>query len=124
MIKIDLLGLKRIRQTLQRFTFSNVIYTLERIEVKLNQIQEKETKIMGEMDDLKAAENKLESDVQALINLATGQKTDLATLKQQVSDLQTQIAAGNPINPADVEVIAQKLTAMDANITAVLPPVQ
>ena len=76
---------------------------------------------MASLDDLKAAVAKLQADETALINFVGQQSTSVTALTTQVASLQATIAAGNAINPADIEAIAAELNTMDASITAVLP---
>ena len=63
---------------------------------------------MAELDDLKTSVSGLETQLAA-------NKTLLDSIKAQLDAL---IAAGTPINPADVEAIAQQITTDTASLAS------
>ena len=84
-------------------------------------INSKEDRLMSEMDDLKAAVTKLQTDEGAMLTFLQTIKDQNTAAQAQIAALQAQIAAGNPISAADVEAMAQAVNAIDATVTAALP---
>ena len=71
--------------------------------------------IMAEIDDLKAADVAIKQAIADVLVLVTG-------LQTKITDLQNQLAANVPINPADVETIAQDLNSMAQSLEGVAKP--
>lgn len=77
------------------------------------------TTVTKEVDDLQASQ----ASITAAVATAAA---DLATQAQSIKDLAAQIAAGQTINPADVEAVAVAIQAqadaLNAASTAAVPP--
>lgn len=95
----------------------------------INSIRKREKKIMATLDELKAKVQTMEDKVDALNTALDGYREAVATLKQQLADLQSGATLPPPVQ-AKVDEIATSLdeatAAVDAtfaeNFPAVEPP--
>jgi chromosome segregation ATPase len=84
------------------------------VHEKLDNIIRKESKMVQQLQDIKAGEAALRVDLGNV-------KTLIGGLSTQIADLQAQIAAGTGITEEDLQPIADSLKELDSEFDAVAP---
>lgn len=90
------------------------------VSAQLYNLTRKTKNIMSDIEDLKAADTALITKADELIVFATSQASSIATLKQQVTDLQAQIDT-NGNGSAEIQAVITAMKAETAKMEAALP---
>ena len=101
-----------------------VMRHLEKIDAFMNNLKQKEIKIMATLEDVQAHVAQLATDEGKLVTFVGTMATENTAQKQQIADLQAKLASGAVINQADLDALDASISTVDKAITAAIPATQ
>lgn len=106
----------------RRPSVPRVILRLEEEQLaELRKLNEKVGTMVQELQNLDQAIAKIEADAINIANNVQATRDEVVALREEVAALQAQIDAGSPVTPAQLQALADRATAVDAALDAIVP---